>query len=96
MTPQVGDGATVHFWSDRQAATIVGVSPSGHKVKLQYDTARRTDDRGLSDWQEYEFTRNTLGPVVEATRRKDGNYRIKGGTSRVSIGKRSHFRDPHF
>lgn len=35
--PSIGDGATILCWSDRKAATVVSVSPSGKSITLQHD-----------------------------------------------------------
>lgn len=94
--PEVGMGATVISWTDRDAYTITEVSASGHRLTLQADTARRTDSNGMSDAQSYEFERNEDGHVREATRRKDGSYRLKGGTQRVLVGVRMKYHDFSF
>jgi hypothetical protein len=93
---KVGNGATVIFWTDRKAATIIEVSKTGHRVTVQADKAIRTDDHGMSDAQSYRFERDENGATYEATRRKDGSYRLKGGDSRVLLGVRDHYHDYSF
>jgi hypothetical protein len=93
---KVGDGATVVMWTDRKAATIIEVSKTGHEVTVQFDTAIRTDGRGMTDAQSYRFERNENGATRVATRRKDGSYRIKGGQERVLMGVRDHYHDYSF
>lgn len=93
---KVGDGATVVHWTDRTACTVVEVSKTGHRVVVQEDKATRTDSNGMSDAQSYEFSRNENGSTYEATRRKDGSYRVKGSTERVLMGVRSHYHDYSF
>lgn len=93
---EVGVGATVVSWTDRHAGTVVEVSKSGHRIVVQEDTATRTDTNGMSDAQSYSFERNENGRLYEATRRKDGTYRLKGGTSRVLIGVRDRYHDYSF
>jgi hypothetical protein len=95
-TPEVGDGATVVYWTDRKAATVIEVSQTGHQITVQEDTATRTDKNGMSDAQSYEYTRNAEGATHEATRRKDGSYRLKGGDTRVLVGVRDHYYDFSF
>lgn len=71
--PVVGMGATILGGSDRHAATIVEVLKIGKclAVVVQRDKARRTDDLGMSDSQDYEYTADP-----EAPRR---TYRFRSG-----------------
>lgn len=94
--PQVGDGATIISWTDRHPATVIEVSKTAHKITVQDDTATRTDTNGMSDAQSYEFSRNPNGKLTEATRRKDGSYRVKGSSQRVLIGHRMRYHDFSF
>lgn len=94
--PEVGQGVTIVSWTDRSAGTIIEVSKTGHKIVVQDDTAIRTDSNGMSDAQSYRFERNTNGGITEATRRKDGSYRVKGGSQRVLIGVRDSYHDYSF
>jgi hypothetical protein len=96
QTPEVGLGATVVLWSDRKAATILSISPTGHRIVVQYDIATRTDQNGMSDSQSYRYERDTDGRIEEFTRRKDGSYRIVGGDSRLLVGVRDHYHDYSF
>lgn len=57
-TPSIGDGATIYAWSDRSAATVVSVDVQRDIVGIQRDHAKRTDDRGMSDMQDYHYTPN--------------------------------------
>lgn len=94
--PEVGMGATVLMHGDCFACTVVAVSNSGKAVSIQRDHARRTDNNGMSDYQEYEFTPNPHGVVEVYTLRKDGMFYRKGepmGCCRLSIGIRDHFFD---
>jgi hypothetical protein len=91
-----GVGATVVSWTDRHAATIIEVSASGHKITVQYDTAVRTDSNGMSDAQSYEFARDERGRTQVFTRRKNGDYRIVGGSTRLLVGVRSQYHDYSF
>ena len=95
-TPKVGDGATIQHWSDRSAATVIWVSPSGHQVKIQEDDAKLIDGNYLSEYQAYEFTPNPNARVVLVTRRQNGDYRVAGASTRVYFGFRNKYRDPHF
>lgn len=66
----VGDGATVKFYSDRHAATVIKITPK--EIHLQQDNAKRTDNRGMSDWQEYEYTPNPEGRIYVVKLGKKG------------------------
>jgi hypothetical protein len=94
--PEVGMGATILMWSDRLAATIIWVSPSGKTIKLQHDTARRTDARGYyTEDQDYEYSRDPGGRIETARLTKRG-WRLAGGGPGVLIGHREEYRDPTF
>lgn len=56
--PKVGEGATILLWTDRHAYTIVEVSPDLKKVKLQRCDSRRTDTNGMSESQEYDYSKH--------------------------------------
>lgn len=94
--PEVGTGATLLRWTDRQAATVIAVSRSGHEVMVQHDKATRTDSNGMSDAQSYEFERDLNGRTEKYTRRKDGTYREAGGNGRALFGHRAHYHDYSF
>ena len=53
--PEVGKGATILRWTDRQAYEVVNVSKDGKEVVLQRYSPRRADDRGMTDAQEYIY-----------------------------------------
>jgi len=100
LTPEVGMGATLISWTDRTAATIVEVHVSGKTLWVQRDHARRTDDRGMSDAQDYEYTPDPDAPVEVFTVRHDGRWVRKGSSTRsgtvLLVGARDHYRDPTF
>lgn len=92
----VGDGATIVYGSDQYPATVIEVSRTGHRIKIQYDTVRRVDKNGFSEDQKWEINPNSAGEIRVATRRRNGAYRIKGEPTRVLIGFRRMYRDPSF
>lgn len=94
--PEVGQGATLIYWTDRTPATVVAIERNGRLIVVQEDTATRTDSNGMSDAQSYEYERNPNGRTHEATLRKDGSYRLKGGQTRVALGARSKYHDFSF
>lgn len=61
---KVGDGVTITAYSDRRAATVVSISPSGKTVKVQEDIAIRTDTNGMSESQDYRYERDPNGYVA--------------------------------
>lgn len=69
----VGDGVTLNYYSDKQPATVIELDPKGKWIKVQEDTAKRIDKNGMSDCQEYEYSRNEKGRIhtFYKTRRKD-------------------------
>jgi len=102
-TPEVGMGATVLMWSDRHACTIVGVThfktgPRAGTVKtvtVQRDIARRTDGRGMSDAQTYEYEADPNGSIGTFTfRAKTGAFE-RGGFV-LAIGYRNEHYDYSF
>ena len=97
---KVGDGATVLYYTDRRAATVVDVRNNGKTVTVQEDTATRTDGLGMTDAQTYEYTRNLDGRTMTFTLRKNGRYVRKGDTMRgglaVRLGVRNHYHDYSF
>lgn len=96
--PVVGMAATILSWSDRSPATVIAVK--GASITVQADNAKRTDNNGLSESQEYEYSRNPDGATHVYTRRRDGSYVRKGskmrGGPRLALGYRSKYRDPSF
>ena len=69
----VGDGVTLNYYSDEEPATVIEIEPKGKWIKVQRDTAVRTDNNGMSDCQSYEFSRDENGRIQTfyKTRRKD-------------------------
>lgn len=95
--PEVGGGATLIFWSDRHAATVTEISPSGHIVKVQADKVRFGPDGYAA---EEDIERDPEGSVYVFTRRKNGGYVLKGDTGRSGVravfGTRRPYYDPSF
>lgn len=104
--PEVGMGATILLWSDREPATIVQVDhfstgPRKGKVKAVWvtnDIATRTDRNGMSERQTYAFTTNPDAGAVQFTKRSDGRFKEAGSDSAVSlrIGSRDKYHDYSF
>jgi hypothetical protein len=92
----IGDGATMIGWTDREAYSIIAINPSRKTVTIQRDIATRSDTHGMSDAQSYTFDRNPHGSISVVTLRKDGFYRVRGGTTKVLLGQRSEYYDYSF
>jgi hypothetical protein len=93
--PEVGMGATIYYHSDRHAATVTKVSPSGKTIELQEDTAKRVDRHGMSEMQDYTFERNPNGRTYTARLRANGTFKTSTGQG-VSLGSRSEYYDFSF
>lgn len=94
QTPEVGSGATISYWTDRRAATVI--EATDRVVKVQEDKATRTDKNGMSDSQSYTYEPNPRGAVHTFTKRKNGRFYEKGSAmgegAKLSLG----FRDEHY
>lgn len=99
VKPEVGMGATICLWTDRHAATVIKVSPSGREVTVQHDHARLTNKDGIYGNQTYEYSPNPDGPTEVFTLRKNGRYTRKGeemGGTTLHVGDRREYYDPSF
>lgn len=59
VTAQVGGGASLCWWSDRTACTII--KKTAKTITIQADRAQRTDDNGMSESQTYTYTADPEG-----------------------------------
>ncbi len=109
-TPIIGMGATLLYYTDRDAGTIVFIGGSVGKVVVgvQADRARRIDTNGQSESQAYEFTRNLDGGIsyfrfdakkgwrgVQVNPDTD-RWVLSGGTTGLRIGERDKYYDFSF
>ena len=95
--PAVGDGATILYWTDRQACTVVEVSPK--RVVVQEDKTTRTDSLGMGDAQSYSYEANLEGPKHTFTLRNNGRWVRQGDTKRgtgIRFGTRDQYHDYGF
>ena len=99
FTPVVGEGATLHWYTDANAFTIISVSASGKSFKMQQDEAiRKTDPEFIpggfaghcvnNHSIEYDYNRDTEGTVRTVRMTKRG-WMSKG--QRVSSGRHEHY-----
>ncbi len=106
-TPEVGMPATILGWTDRHPATVVEVFTKGKSsyVVLQQDSYKRIDNNGMSDAQEYEYSRNPQGQKrtfrisatggLEAVHLNDNGRYVKSDGGAV-IGVRERYYDFSF
>lgn len=94
--PQVGMGCTICMYSDRHAATIVRISPSGKTVYVQQDTATVVRGSRYDGTAEYSYEPDPTAPI-RAFRLTKRGWRAggKNGTG-LLIGHRDEYYDPSF
>ena len=82
----IGDGVTINYYSDEKPATIIEIDTKGKWIKVQEDNAKRIDNNGMSDSQDYEYSRNPNGRIhtFYKTRRKDITLFTNTGRSKYS------------
>jgi hypothetical protein len=90
--PEAGMGATVCGWTDRYPATIVKVTRT--QVHIQYDNYKRTDNNGICESQDYEYSPNPKGSVVVFRMTKRGLRDTCGNY--LSVGERERYFDFSF
>lgn len=94
--PNVGDGATVCFWTDRTAGTVIEVrhTKSSVFVTVQEDKCTREDNNGMSESQTYTYEPNTNGRTWTFRSMHGKPYRVsaKGGPG-VYFGDRRAYHD---
>ena len=105
--PEIGMGATLLSWSDRHPATIIDIFTKGKftYIKVQDDDAKRIDTNGISESQDYEYTRNPDGAirffrfkndVWESVYIDPDTNRFKKGVGSVMLGMRQEYYDFSF
>lgn len=107
--PFVGMGVTILHWTDRSAGTIVKIETIKNQlyVHVQEDHAKRMDNRGMSESQEYEYTPNPNAGIFTWRLKPNGmwegawfNNKTKRWNKSVgdglSIGRRESYHDYSF
>jgi hypothetical protein len=104
--PVVGMAATMTSYSDRHAGTVIEVIGKGSAiiVKVRQDNAKRIDNNGMSDSQEYEYSPNPDGSIEIFKSSSIGkpftNVRVNPVTGRLVKAERCGLslgvRDEHF
>lgn len=80
--PEVGMGVTQCLWSDRHPWEIIAVKDDRHITVRKLD-AKRIDNNGFSECQEYEYTSNENNPVYTLYKTKKGKWVIRVGKNGV-------------
>jgi hypothetical protein len=76
--PEVGMGVTRCMWSDREPYEVIEVQDERH-IKVRKMHAKRIDKNGMSDCQDYIYTSNENGSVVDLFLTKQGRWRDRHG-----------------
>jgi hypothetical protein len=107
----IGEGATICFYSDRKAGTIISLS--GKTLVVQLDKATLKKDWNPefhaggfcghvanNNSQEYDYERDANGAKIAFTLRKNGKWVRKGESmhrgTKLIIGQRREFYDYNF
>ena len=61
--PQIGMGATILSYSDRNPATVIGYDMVKNIVTVRLDDYKRIDNNDCSESQEYEYYQNDKNPT---------------------------------
>jgi hypothetical protein len=107
--PVVGMGATLLAYTDRYAGTITRVFEERGvlMVDVQEDDAKRTDNNGMSEMQEYAYSPNPNGRVKTFKLYKGGwqavyksqvtgRWKMDPGGNGLRIGERRKYNDFSF
>lgn len=96
--PQVGMGVTECLWSDRHPYEIIEVKDNRH-ITIRGLRARRIDDNGFSECQEYEYFSDPEAPVYRLYKNKKGRWVRRVGKNGVDnssgwyIGRAEEYYD---
>lgn len=93
--PEVGMGATECQWSDREPFEIIEVKDDRH-ITVRAMNAKRIDNNGMSDCQDYEYTSNENGRIAHLFLTKQGRWREREGRSLGCNGWFIGFAEKYF
>lgn len=85
---EIGDGVTVHLWSDAHACTIVARTKT--VLYLRRDKAIRTDRNGMSDCQAYRYEPDDSNEIFRVNwSRKQKRFLYLGNA--VTVGRHEYY-----
>lgn len=93
--PTIDCPATLCYYTDRHAGTVIAISASGRKITIREDKAVRVDTNDMSESQRYDYERDPDGRTHVCYLRKDGRYYSNQGP-RVILGIRNAYHDYGF
>jgi hypothetical protein len=100
ITPLLAMGATILYYTDRKAATITHIQPSGKRVTVRVDRSIRTDSNGQSEAQSYAYEFNPNGEQKHFSLRSNGLWVEVGARAenglRLGLGYRDTYHDYGF
>lgn len=102
--PEVGEAATLLSYSDRSPGTVIETFKSGKFdfIVVQEDNYKRIDNNGMSEDQEYEYSRNPDGCTStwrlngerwERVYKSEETGRWRRTNGGITIGRRERFYD---
>jgi len=94
QVPLVNMGVTLGVGSDCYPYTVTRVHIDGNRFWMRRDDYRRSDKNGMSESQEYDYFPKAGGREDEVVKDRSGGWKIRGG-SRVHLGSRRAYQDPH-
>jgi hypothetical protein len=100
--PQVGDGATISYWSDKDAATVVQVLRfmTGQRAGQVRGVVVQRDNWTVISGNEGDGSAEyTYAPNPDADRRTflvNKHGRFTAGGVRLFVGTRRRYQDPSF
>lgn len=103
---KVGDGVTVHYYTDADAGTIISRTEKTLTIQMDKATLLNKDELEFhvggfaahcsnQNVQKYSYERNEEGQVLKVSRRKNGEYVVQKSTNLVTAG-RNKFYDYNF
>jgi hypothetical protein len=94
--PEVGKGATILYWSDRDAYEVLNVSADRRRVLIQAYKVKRIDNLGMSDQQEYAYDELAGIPEWIVFKYNSWRYENTGGKLNIIFGVKKQYYDFSF
>ena len=83
-TLEVGDGVTLIYYSDEVPATVIEIDSKGKWIKVQNDKAKRIDNNGMSDCQDYKIERDENGRIQTFYKTRKKEYTLFTNTGKFT------------